>query len=117
VLYAETSRHSGAWPVLAGRCAAAGLVLVVLLARRGSLRFPPPERWMAIGAGVFDVTATSLLLIAIREGLVALVAPVAALGPAFTVMWAWLFLREPIGRAQLAGIVVGFAGLVMIAAG
>jgi drug/metabolite transporter (DMT)-like permease len=117
VLYAETSHHSGAWPVLAGRCAAAGLVAVALVVRRGSLRFPPPERWMAVGAGVLDVTATSLLLIAIREGLVALVAPVAALGPAFTVMWAWLFLREPIGRAQLVGIVVGFAGLAMIAAG
>lgn len=117
VFYSETTHDSGAWPVLAGRCSAAVLVVVVVVARRRSLRFDPPERWMAMGAGVLDVTATSLLLIALREGLVALVAPVAALGPAFTVMWAWLFLREPIGRIQLAGIVVGIAGLVMIAAG
>ena len=65
---------------------------------------------MAIGAGVFDVTATALLLIAIRDGLVALVAPVAALGPAFTVMWAWLLLREPVGRVQLVGIAIGITG-------
>jgi drug/metabolite transporter (DMT)-like permease len=117
VLYSETSHESGGWPVLAGRGAAAALVLVVVVGRRRSLRFPPPERTMAVAAGVLDVTATSLLLVALREGLVALVAPVAAFGPAFTVMWAWLILREPIGRVQLAGIVVGIVGLVMIATG
>jgi drug/metabolite transporter (DMT)-like permease len=103
--------------VLAGRTTAAVLIVALVFVRRRSLRFPPPERWMAMTAGVLDVTATSLLLIAVRDGLVALVAPVAALGPAFTVMWAWLILREPIGRMQLAGIVVGVVGLVMIAAG
>ena len=117
VLYSETGHDSGAWPVLAGRASAAALVLVAVVVMRGSLRFAPPERWMAMGAGVLDVTATALLLIAIRDGLVALVAPVAALGPAFTVMWAWLLLREPVGRVQLAGIAIGITGLVMIAAG
>jgi drug/metabolite transporter (DMT)-like permease len=117
VLYSETGHDSGAWPVLAGRTTAAVLIVALVFVRRRSLRFPPPERWMAMTAGVLDVTATSLLLIAVRDGLVALVAPVAALGPAFTVMWAWLILREPIGRMQLAGIVVGVVGLVMIAAG
>jgi drug/metabolite transporter (DMT)-like permease len=117
VLYSETGHDSGAWPVLAGRAGAAALVLVAVVAMRGSLRFARPQRWMAMGAGVLDVTATALLLVAIRDGLVALVAPVAALGPAFTVMWAWLILREPVGRVQLAGIAIGIAGLVMIAAG
>jgi drug/metabolite transporter (DMT)-like permease len=117
VLYSETAHHSGAWPVLAGRASAAVLILVAVVVLRGSLRLPQPQRWMAIGAGVLDVTATALLLVAIRDGLVALVAPVAALGPAFTVMWAWLVLREPVGRVQLVGIAIGITGLVMIAAG
>ena len=117
VMYSETGHHSGAWPVLAGRTTAAVLVLAVVLVGRRSLAFAPPERWMAIGAGVLDVTATLLLLIAVRHGLVALVAPVAALGPAFTVMWAWLVLREPVGRVQLVGIAAGIMGLVLIAAG
>jgi drug/metabolite transporter (DMT)-like permease len=65
---------------------------------------------------VLDVTATALLLVAVREGLISLVAPVSALGPAFTVIWAWVVLREPVGRLQLVGLVVALAGIVMIAA-
>ena len=71
---------------------------------------------MAVGAGLLDVAATGLLLVAVREGLISLVAPVAALGPAFTVIWAWIVLREPIGRLQLVGLVTALAGLTMIAA-
>lgn len=117
VLYSETGHDSGAWPVLTGRTAATVLVLVVVLVLRPSIRIGSPERSMAVGAGILDVTATALLLVAIREGLVAVVAPVAALGPAFTVVWAWVVLREPVGRIQLLGIAAGIAGLVMIAAG
>jgi drug/metabolite transporter (DMT)-like permease len=117
VLLSETAHDSGEWPVLAGRVSAGVLVLATAALLRPSLRFGSPQRWMALGAGVLDVTATALLLVAIREGLVAVVAPVAALGPAFTVMWAWLVLREPVGRVQLAGIALGLAALVMIAAG
>ena len=117
VLYSETAHHSGAWPVLAARVSASVLVIGTVAVLRRPVRVARPERSMAIGAGLLDVTATALLLIAIRNGLVALVAPVAALGPAFTVMWAWLVLREPVGRVQLLGIVAGMAGLVMIATG
>jgi drug/metabolite transporter (DMT)-like permease len=118
VLYSETGHDSGAWPVLAGRASAAVVVLVVAgVVARGAPRLVAPARAMAVGAGLLDVTATALLLLAVREGLVATVAPVAALGPAFTVMWAWRILHEPVGRAQLVGIAVGVAGLVLIAAG
>jgi uncharacterized membrane protein len=117
VVYSETGHDSGAWPVLTGRAAAAVLVLAVVVVLRRSVRVGRSARNMAIGAGVLDVTATALLLVAIREGLVAVVAPIAALGPAFTVVWAWIVLREPVGRWQLVGIAVGITGLVMIAAG
>ncbi len=117
VVYSETGHDSGAWPVLTGRAAATVLVFAVVLVLRRSIRVRHSARNMAIGAGVLDVTATALLLVAIREGLVAVVAPIAALGPAFTVVWAWIVLREPVGRWQLVGIAVGIIGLVMIAAG
>jgi uncharacterized membrane protein len=117
VLYSETSHNSGAWPVLAGRVVSTALVFAVVVGLRRSMRMDSSDRKMAIGAGVLDVTATALLLIAVRDGFVAVVAPIAALGPAFTVMWAWVVLREPVGRIQLVGIAAGIAGLVMIAAG
>jgi drug/metabolite transporter (DMT)-like permease len=58
-----------------------------------------------------------MLLVAVREDLSSLVAPVAALGPAFTVGWAWAVLREPVVRPQVVGLGVALVGLVMIAAG
>jgi drug/metabolite transporter (DMT)-like permease len=117
VLYAESRDDSGFWPVLTGRGAAVVLVVGAVLATGATLRVASPERRMAIGAGALDVGATVLLLVAVRAGLSSLVAPVAALGPAFTVGWAWAVLREPIARLQLAGLGLALVGLALIAAG
>jgi len=45
------------------------------------------------------------------------VAPAAALAPAFTVMWAWVVLREHVTRHQVIGLGIALAGLVLIAVG
>jgi len=117
VLYAESREGSGFWPVLTGRAAAVVLVLFVVVLTRATLHLPSPESWMAVGAGAVDVGATVLLLVAVRRGLESLVAPVAALGPAFTVACAWAVLREPVAKLQLAGLLLALVGLVLIAAG
>lgn len=114
--YAETSHASGAWPILSGRVAAVLIAVGATLVTTRRWSMARPERRMAVGAGLLDVAATGLLLVAVREGLVSLVAPVSALGPAFTVIWAWIVLHEPIGRLQLVGLVAALAGLTMIAA-
>jgi len=120
VLFAETSEGSGFWPVLTARVAATVLVcaVVVVASRRAPLRFPQgPARRLALAAGALDVTAAALLLVAVRRELTAVVAPVAALAPAFTVLWAWAVLRERVGRWQASGLALALAGLVLIAAG
>ena len=68
-------------------------------------------------AGVLDITATTLLLIAVRGGLTATVAPVAALAPAFTVGHARWYLHEKSSRLQLVGLGVALVGLALIATG
>jgi drug/metabolite transporter (DMT)-like permease len=120
VLYAETNDASGFWPVLAAR--ATGLVLVALavavFARRGRLMYPRNNaRTFALAAGALDVTANVLLLAAVRHGLLVVVAPVAALAPAFTVLWAWVVLHEHLAPAQMFGLVLALIGLVLVAAG
>jgi drug/metabolite transporter (DMT)-like permease len=142
VLYNETSHGSGFWPIVAARLS--GLVVVLLCiaalavwARRrtpanvtvapgapgergrlGPTVLPPGRAGrLAMGAGALDVTATSVLLVAIRHGLLVVVAPVAALAPAFTVVWAWVVLREPVSRLQLAGLALALVGLALIATG
>jgi drug/metabolite transporter (DMT)-like permease len=117
VLYAETSGDSGFWPVLTGRTAAVTLLVIVLLATQTSLLLARREARLAAVAGILDVTATVLLLVAVREGLQSLVAPIAALGPAFTVAWAWGWLKEPIARLQVVGLGIALVGLVLIASG
>src|SRR5262249_25607575 len=108
------------WPVLAAR--ATGLVLVALavavFARRSHLVYPHRSaRNFALAAGALDVAANVLELAAVRRGLLSVVAPVAALAPAFTVLWAWVVLREQLARAQFVGIVLALIGLVLVATG
>lgn len=121
VCFAETSDGSGYWPLLIARVAAVlvvGVTAVAISRRRPRPVLPRgrPQR-LAIAAGALDVTATVLLLTALREGLVVVVAPMAALAPAFTVIWAWALLKEPITRHQVVGLGLALAGLVLIAAG
>ena len=121
ICFAETAEESGYWPVLTARVAAVlviGLAVAFVTARgRRSVLPRSPAAPLAVAAGILDVTATALLLTAVREGLVVVVAPLAALAPAFTVVWAWTLLREPFTRHQLIGLVLSFAGLALIAAG
>ena len=117
VLLAYASRHPGFWPVVSARSAAViavgGAVVILAPPRLPSLR---PRR-IALVAGLLDACGTALLLVAIRTGLAAVVAPVANLTPAFTVMLAWWVLRERATRTQIAGLAVGLVGLVLIAVG
>ena len=119
VLFAQTGEDSGLWPVLAARVlAVAGAgVAIAFVARRAPIDLPAGPRRLAALAGVCDVGATALLITAIRNDLAVVVAPVAALGPGFTVIWAWTVLREPISRPQIAGLVLALGGLALIAAG
>jgi len=121
IFFAETAEESGYWPVLTARVAAVVVIGVafaaVVLRRRSAAAIGAPERRLAIAAGALDVTATALLLTAVRRGLIVVVAPLAALAPAFTVVWAWALLREPISRHQVVGLALSFGGLVLIAAG
>jgi uncharacterized membrane protein len=117
VCYGNTRDASEFWPVLSGRVGAVLAVLVVVAATRTHIQLVGTPRYQAIVAGALDILATTLLLVAIRDGLFATVAPVAALAPAFTVANAWWYLRERPSTIQLAGLVLALTGLALIAAG
>ncbi len=121
IFYAQTSSESGLWPVLSARAAAfvlVGLALAVVALRSTALRFPATaDRSLAIGAGVLDVTASALLLLAVRRGLLVVVAPLAALAPAATVILARVVLHENMLPIQRVGLVFALVGIVLIVAG
>lgn len=120
VLFSETDPASGQWPVLLARVGAlAGVLLVaVALARADRIRVPRGRSFtLAVTAGAFDVTATALLVYAVRRELLSVVAPIASLAPAFTVVLAWFLGRERVNAAQRLGLALAAAGLALIAAG
>jgi drug/metabolite transporter (DMT)-like permease len=117
ILFSSTPHNSGFWPVLCARVAATAGVWLVVLVLRASPSLPVVPRRQAFAAGGFDVVATTLLLVALRHGLTAVVAPVASLAPGFTVMEAWRFLHERASRIQIAGLFIALVGLVLIAVG
>lgn len=120
VLFAETSDESGQWPVFAARVAAltVSAAIVAALARRRPVPFPRGRaRTLALTAGAFDIAATALLVVAVRRELLVIVAPIASLAPAFTVVLAWILLHERVDGPQRVGFVLALAGLVLVAAG
>ncbi len=120
VLYAQTSRASGFWPVLTARVSATALVLVLVWWLRRSRELDLPRgsgRAMAAIAGFLDVTAATLLLVALREGMIVVVAPIASLAPGFTVFLAWALLREKVGGVQRVGLVLALGGLALVSSG
>jgi drug/metabolite transporter (DMT)-like permease len=120
VLYSETSEASGQWPIFAARLSAlvCAVVAVGWLARQGAVQFPQGSaRGLAVAAGILDVAASVLLLVAVRRDLLVIVAPIVSLAPAFTVVLAWWITGEHLHRAQRLGFLVALVGLVLVAAG
>ena len=121
IFFAAAGDDAGMWPVASGRLTAGVLAGAFVL---GRLRIDGrPARLTAVSArllagyALLDTLGTCLLIEAFRQGLVSLVAPVAALFPAATVLWARLILHDRMNRGQLAGFGLGAAGLVLIGLG
>jgi drug/metabolite transporter (DMT)-like permease len=112
---AATTSGSGMWPVFIARCASVPVLAVVGIALGGFSRVERSNVAPVVGSGLFDVGANALILLAVRRGLISLVAPVASLYPAMTVVLARLVLHERIGRQRAGGLALGLVGLALIA--
>ena len=97
----------------------AGLLLAGLAIAAGA-RWPksPGERWHALASGVLlHAGYLGGVWWAIQHGLSAsLSALIAALQPILTAILAPVLLGERLGAARIAGVVLGFCGLVMVLA-
>ena len=115
ILFSESASGSGLWPVLISRCTSVPLLIGAVIVLRQPPRITGSGLAPVLGAGLFDVTANALIVLAVRRGLLSLVAPVASLYPATTVVLARLVLDERIGRQRAGGLALGLVGLVLIA--
>jgi drug/metabolite transporter (DMT)-like permease len=115
VLLSRVHDESGMWPLVGVRFASVGLGLL-LVARRGtSLRIPRALiGWTAV-AGVGDVAANALFVLAARDGLLSVVGPISALYPVSTVLLALVVDKERVRPVQVAGLGLAAAALVLTA--
>ena len=111
----RTSEDSGMWPLLAARIASISIAAIVIGARRTGLVRRVPA--LALWAGLFDMGANVLFLLANREGLLTLVSVITALYPVSTIVLAMRLDHERATRSQAVGMVCAGLALALVAVG
>jgi drug/metabolite transporter (DMT)-like permease len=92
------------------------LGLPLALRFRVSLAPPPRQVWPTVAAvGLFETGGFTCIALGGHRAPLALVAPLASLSSAFTVLYAWLVLRERPSAGVLAGAALASAGVVALA--
>lgn len=70
--------------------------------------------WLLLGVGLLDTAAFVFNNAGLHTGQVSVVSVLASLYGAVTVVLSWIFLRERLERSQWLGIVLIFAGIVLV---
>ncbi len=112
-LLGQSTEAAGMWPLAAGRISSI-VVGVLLMARIGMpFRLPRPVVGWTVLAGTLDVVANALYLAAVLQGHLSIVAAIASLYPASTVLLALAVDRERLRPVQIAGLGLAAAALVL----
>lgn len=117
VAIAKTSMGANLWPLVTARGASVAALCALSAAARRTPGFGAANPLVIIGAGVFDVTANALYLLAVHGGLLSIVAVLVSLYPVSTVLCSMVVLGERLRAAQVAGVVAAMVAVVLITAG
>jgi drug/metabolite transporter (DMT)-like permease len=115
VMLAQTQNDSGMWPLAGARVASVVLGVALITRSKAALRVPGSVIGLVVLCGIGDIAANALYLLAIRDGLLSVVAPVAALYPVSTVLLALALDRERVRAIQIAGLGLAATALVLTA--
>ncbi len=105
VVLDATPPESGLWPLVGSR-AAGTLVLLAFLTVAPSRRWPSGSVGMIVLAGVGDMAANVLFLLATRAGLLSLASLLASLYPVVALLLARFLLDERLTRLQGFGVLL-----------
>jgi drug/metabolite transporter (DMT)-like permease len=93
------------------------LVALAVVAVPGRQTIRPPHGsvwWLLLAVGVLDTAAFVANNAGLSTGQVSVVSVLASLYGAVTVLLSWIFLRERLERSQWLGIVLIFAGIILV---
>lgn len=109
--------HSGAFaPLVAARCASICTLLAVAAGLRQRIAVQRAYLPQVLACGILDTLANVLFVLALRTGMLAIVAILSSLYPAATVALAATLQRERLSTPQWVGVGVAMAGIALIAA-
>ena len=110
----RAANDSGMWPLVIARFASVPMLLVVALAIGARPVRDRVSVRIAVVAGVFDMGANMLYLVAVRGGMLSIVAVVASMYPASTVMLAMAVDGERVSRSQATGLLLAVLALALV---
>jgi drug/metabolite transporter (DMT)-like permease len=117
ILLSRTADASGMWALVAMRSMTVGL-LAVILVRRRTFGVPARSSWLIIGiAGVADVLANLLFLVAARGTLLVLASVLVALYPVTTLLLAKYVLGDRTNMPQRFGLALAALAVIAMTVG
>ena len=116
ILLDRTGEDAGLSPLIGSRIVSVALVVGLALAVGRSLSIPRPTLPVVVAAGIGDVSAGALFLLATQAGgPLAITGVLASLYPVSTVVLAQVVLRERLVATQAAGLAAAGVAVVLIA--
>lgn len=110
----ETTSASGIWPLVASRVVSVVIIGVIAVSSRTSVRGYGTVWRLAALAGILDMSANFIYLLAVRRGLLSIVVVVVALYPVSTVLLAFGLDKERVSRSQAVGMLMAVGALVLV---
>ena len=117
VLLERTSEDSGMWPLVAARMTSVPILVLIVVVTRARPGGDRRTLLLALLAGVLDMGANVLYLLAVRRGLLSIVAVITSLYPASTVALAFAVDGERVSRTQAVGLGLTAVALVLVTIG
>lgn len=110
----ETSADSGIWPLVAARVVSITIIVGLAIGSGTAVRNHGTAWRLGAAAGVLDMSANFLYLLAVQRGLLSVVVVVVALYPVSTVCLAFGLDKERVARSQAWGMALAVGALVLV---
>ncbi|MDI1466401.1 DMT family transporter [Catellatospora sp. KI3] len=115
LLLAQAGPSAGMWPLAGARLASIPIGLALLRPMGGTLVLRGRVLALTALAGCLDIAANGLYLLAANAGQLSIVAPIASLYPASTVLLALAVNGERLRAIQVAGLGLSATALILAA--
>ncbi|MDH2427579.1 DMT family transporter [Sphaerisporangium sp. TRM90804] len=115
ILLKQVPQEAGVWPLIGARMVSVTAIALLALTTRRPLRPGKGAMPAIVAAGVLDMAANVLYLLAAQRGLLVLVAVLVSLYPASTLLLARYVLGERLSAVQAAGVGLALGAVALIA--